>query len=258
MTSSPPADGAPRSGKGGRHRDRSPRRSLRGLIVAAVVVSIALVGTSALWGRIDAGGSPNASVAHRAAAESRPSYPVPPVIDVRAVPARPARSQLLPQQPISITLASGTRVPITPVSTLLDGTLDAPNDITIAGWWDGGARLGDPYGAIVVAAHVDSAVQGLGPFSELLGARAGDRMALRSRELGQQFMVSTVNLVPKDQPAQISGLFSVHGVNRLVLITCAGPYDPSNGGYQSIAVVTAVPTGPAKTRHASVAWAGQG
>ena len=34
------------------------------------------------------------------------------------------------------------------------------------------------------------------------------------------------------------------GAARLTLVTCAPPYDASRGGYQNLAVVTAVPLGP--------------
>ncbi|MDQ3103817.1 MAG: hypothetical protein M3Q87_01100 [Actinomycetota bacterium] len=40
-------------------------------------------------------------------------------------------------------------------------------------------------------------------------------------------------------------IFAGSGPLRLVLITCAGSYDPQRGGYQDLAVVTARPAGKA-------------
>ncbi len=71
--------------------------------------------------------------------------------------------------PGPLRLPSGRVVPVAAVSTTPAGVLDVPRDVRRAGWWRGGSRLGDPQGSTLVAAHVDSTTQGLGPFSELLG-----------------------------------------------------------------------------------------
>jgi hypothetical protein len=233
-------------GKSGRHRGRPAHRVPAGLVAGAVLVAGVLVAMTALLDRIDAGGSFSGP---RARADSRPTSATPSTIDVTASQASLAPSQVTPQRPTRIVLASGETVAIRAVSTLPDGTLDAPEDIMIAGWWDGGAKLGEPYGAIVVAAHVDSTVQGLGPFSELLSASVDDHITVGSAALEQSFTVTSVALVPKDRPDEVAGVFSALGDNRLVLITCAGPYDPDNGGYQNIVEVTAVPAGPPAKRH---------
>jgi hypothetical protein len=217
-----------------------------GLVAGAVVVTGVLVATTALVDRIDAGGSFSDP---RARGDPLRTSSTPSTIDVTASQASLAPSQVTPQRPTRIVLASGETVAIRAVSTLPDGTLDAPENIMIAGWWDGGAKLGEPYGAIVVAAHVDSTVQGLGPFSELLSASVDDHITVGSAALEQSFTVTSVALVPKDRPDEVAGVFSAMGDNRLVLITCAGPYDPDNGGYQNIVEVTAVPAGPAAKRH---------
>jgi len=169
----------------------------------------------------------------------------PPARTVR-VPAReavPAGSQINPERPDLIVLPSGTRVRVRLASTLRNGTFAVPANIDAAGWWDGGARIGDPFGAILIAGHVDSAVQGLGPFAELLGVGTGDPVVLESRQLRQAFVIRSVALLPKAELAEQSGLFAVDGAPRLILVTCAGPFDADAGGYQNLAVVTATPSG---------------
>ena len=111
----------------------------------------------------------------------------------------------------------------------------------------GGAvrRLGDPFGSTLVAAHIDSKTQGLGPYAELLSVRAGARIVVRSAHLRQVFRVTSLRLTPRAELAGDSEIFAVSGPRRLTMVTCAGPYDADRGGYQNLAIVTALPaTGP--------------
>jgi len=174
---------------------------------------------------------------------TEPPRPSAPTVHVPAREAVPAGSQINPERPDLLVLPSGTQVRVRIASTLGDGTLAVPPNIDAAGWWDGGARIGDRFGATLIAGHVDSAVQGLGPFAELLGAGTGDPVVLESRHLRQAFTVRSVELVPKAELADQSELFAVDGAPRLVLVTCAGPFDAAAGGYQNLAVVTATPSG---------------
>lgn len=141
-------------------------------------------------------------------------------------------------------MASGTSVPINVAASDEKGLLSLPTDVMHAGWWDGSARVGDPLGSIVVAAHVDSLSQGLGVFAELLSARVGDRLVLSSAQLTQRYRVVRAHLVPKVSLTSSSRLYTAPTIGRLVLITCGGTFDPSRGGYQDNFVVVAEPTGP--------------
>jgi sortase (surface protein transpeptidase) len=139
-------------------------------------------------------------------------------------------------------------VPIDAAATARDGELVMPLDINRAGWWDGSSMLGDPFGSIVIAAHVDSFTQGLGRFVELLSMRPGDRVTVSSAGLTQDFTVVSARLVPKSDLSTGSSIYSVRGAPRLVLITCGGTYDANAGGYQNNMVVQAVPTGAIHNR----------
>ena len=118
------------------------------------------------------------------------------------------------------------------------------DDVDIAGWWRGGSRLGDPFGSILVAAHVDSRTEGLGPFAELLTVARGARVRLEAAGLGQDFEVRARRLVPQGGLADDAWIYDAAERPRLTLVTCAPPYDASRGGYQNLAVVTALPVGP--------------
>ena len=152
---------------------------------------------------------------------------------------------MVPEAPGSLRLPSGRVVPVRVVSTDGNGQLDVPDDPRSAGWWRGGSRLGDPSGTTLLAAHVDSPRQGLGPFAELYDARPGLRLVLRSAGLRQDFHIRSVRLIRRGSLTAHPDLYSPSGTRQLVLVTCAPPYDPTRGGYQNLVVLVARPSGPA-------------
>jgi hypothetical protein len=166
----------------------------------------------------------------------------------RAQVAAPAPSQVDAQRPRAVTLPSGTTMSVDAAATGPDGELVIPADVNRAGWWDGSSQLGDPFGSIVLAAHIDSFTQGLGRFAELLEVRSGDRVMLSTRAMQQEYRVVSAELVPKAALTRSSSIYSVAGEPRLVLLTCGGAYDASSGGYQDNLVVEAVPVGPLQAR----------
>lgn len=189
------------------------------------------------WGPATSGDAPSQS---RPGAAGRPH-------DVPVVPAHRAGA-VRPEVPLRSVLPGGRLVPVLPAGTADDGSLAVPTDIRVAGWWRGGARLGDPFGSTLLAAHVDSFTQGLGPYAALLSARAGQRIVLSSRHLTQTFSVVSLAVVPRGTLSEHGSIFSSRGRRRLVLVTCAGPYDAARGGYQNLAVVTALPVADASPR----------
>jgi hypothetical protein len=70
-------------------------------------------------------------------------------------------------------------------------------------------------------------------------------VVLRSEDLRQVFRIRSVQLVPRSSAASHPGLYSPRGERRLILVTCAPPYD-ERLGYLNLVVVTAAPTGPAR------------
>jgi hypothetical protein len=173
--------------------------------------------------------------------EDAPSY------EVTAAPGAPAGSQRRTARPTSVQLPSDVTVPVRVASTSERGLLQVPKDIRAAGWWDGGARLADAYGTIVIAGHVDSATQGLGPFAELLDTERGERIVVAGKGARDAFVVDQVDLVPKASLDTRDDIFTTSSDLRLVLITCAGAFDASRGGYQDLAVVTARPAVPPRS-----------
>jgi hypothetical protein len=168
------------------------------------------------------------------------SAPVPERVEA-ATPARRALSVVTPEAPTAVQLPSGRTIPVVAVSTEPSGRLAVPDDIRLGGWWRGGSRIGDPFGSTLIAAHVDSKTQGLGPFAELLSVRADQRISIRTVHLRQEFAVRSLRLVRSSELSKETWVFSPGGERRLTLVTCAPPYDETRGGYQNLAVVTATP-----------------
>jgi hypothetical protein len=161
----------------------------------------------------------------------------------RADVAEPAASQVTAERPLILTLPSGSRLAVEIAATDARGTLALPEPVARAGWWQDSARLGDPFGAIVIAAHVDSFAEGIGPMAELLNAEAGDVVRLEARSLSQSFEVTSATFVPRSTLADQAATLSFAGVRRLVLITCGGPYTRGRG-YRDNLIVVAEPSGP--------------
>lgn len=209
------------------------RRGLRAAAGAGALIPVmAVIAWAATIGDKAPAAVPHPSVAL--------APPVPERVEL-AAPARRARSVVVPEAPTHLRLPSGRSVPILAVSTEPDGRLAVPDDIRVAGWWRGGSRIGDPFGSTMIAAHIDSKTQGLGPFVELLSVRAGQRISVSAAHLRQEFAVRSLRLVRSGELANESWVFSPGGARRLTLVTCAPPYDEARGGYQNLAVVTATP-----------------
>ena len=183
-----------------------------------------------------------------AAPPSAEHPPAPPVTSAGPSPVAQRVGSVVPEPPRGIQLPNGHRVGIRPIDTTRNGLLDVPDDIQLAGWWRGGSRLGDPFGSMLVAAHVDSRTQGLGPFASLLRVHAGDRVQVWSKGLQQTFVITSLRLRPQGTIGPASQLHSPGGSRRLTLVTCAGTYDAARGGYQNLAVITAKPLGKARSR----------
>lgn len=162
--------------------------------------------------------------------------------------ASPAASQVQSQRPVTITFPSGAHMRVLPATTDRTGVLLVPDDIGRAGWWDGSSRIGDPFGSIVVAGHVDSFTQGIGRFAELLDMHPGDEVRLESADLWQMFRVVSAQLEPKTSLTSDTRVFAHGGDERLVLITCGGRYVADLGGYLDNMVVIADPVGTPTAR----------
>jgi LPXTG-site transpeptidase (sortase) family protein len=140
--------------------------------------------------------------------------------------------------PTALVLPGKERADVVPVATV-DGELAVPKHIDDLGWWDGSAWLGDPFGATVIAGHVDSATEGIGFFAQLLGIEVGQRVSVLGADGQRQtYTVTSVRTVAQNALDTDSHALDQNGDHRLVLITCTGAWTPGRG-YASNLVVTA-------------------
>ena len=120
------------------------------------------------------------------------------------------------------------------------GALAIPKDIDRVGWWRDGAAPGSANGAILLAGHIDSAKRGAGAFYTLKNARRGDTVSVTSDDgKVRNYRITTMRRVRK--AALPASIYSRTGARRLVLVTCGGPFDTSNGHYRDNLIVTALP-----------------
>lgn len=149
-----------------------------------------------------------------------------------------------PAPPIRLTLPNlDVSAPVVPVSVASGGGLDVPNDPDVLGWWSSGARPGDRRGSVLIDGHVDSATQGLGVFARLRELRPGDPVITESAS-GERHHYRVVGLHQFAKETLPAGmLFSQEVPERLVLITCGGPFNRDEGHYRDNVVVLADPDG---------------
>ena len=160
----------------------------------------------------------------------------------RASPADSERVHFIPELLI---LPGDADAPVVPAQTV-NGVLQVPESVQHVGWWDGSAYAGDPFGATVIAGHVDSATEGIGFFARLLKVKVGDRVTVRAGPFEQRYRIIAVQLVAKQALASDSRAFEQTGAHRLVLITCTGTYHRDRGGYDTNLVVIGKPLGLAR------------
>jgi hypothetical protein len=116
-----------------------------------------------------------------------------------------------------------------------------PDDPDRLGWYRYGPVPGDPAGSAVLAGHVDSVREGIGPLAGLASAVPGQRVRVTMADgRTQRFVVVGVERIAQAR-LPLDQLFARDGQARLSLVTCGGRYLPEAGGYEDNVVVTALP-----------------
>lgn len=215
----------------------------------------ALVGTALLAGCGAAAGDPGVAVPRSGptsgASDGAGTTPAPvPAADAAgqvplAQQAGTPDSQTYPVAPGELVLPWGDVAPVDPAGVDGTGVLEVPEDPSRVGWWNGGARAGDPFGGIVLAGHVDSREFGLGVLAPLRDVALGTEVVLADGGSGFRYEVESVTSVPKARLAEGTDVFRQDGPHRLVLITCGGEFDRATRSYADNVVVVATFVGPA-------------
>jgi LPXTG-site transpeptidase (sortase) family protein len=127
--------------------------------------------------------------------------------------------------------------PLEALSLGSDGSLDAPAQWGVPGWYSGGPRPGDP-GPAVIAGHVDS-TSGPAVFYSLSRLRPGDSVYVGVRGgAALHFVVDDIESFAKDRfPTAL--VYGPLPVPVLRLITCTGAFDRAQRSYVDNLVVSA-------------------
>ncbi|WP_292811093.1 class F sortase [Microbacterium sp.] len=138
--------------------------------------------------------------------------------------------------------AAAIDMPVVPVGVQSDGQMELPVEPSVAGWYRFGPDPGSTAGRVVMAAHVDSRVYGLGPLARLRDVAPGTEIVVDvSGGEPVRYAVQSITYYPRSAlPTDI--LFARTGEAALVLITCGGSFDPVNRSYSDnvVAVATRV------------------
>lgn len=133
----------------------------------------------------------------------------------------------------------GLRSTVRPVGVDRSGLMEIPQDVRVAGWYRHGSAPGEGGGATVLAAHVDSAAAGTGPWAKLADVPVGSEVRVSTAEGTVRYRISSVSQLRK-KGLDTTALFSSSGPERLHLVTCGGRFDRATGHYDQNVVAIAV------------------
>ncbi len=210
------------------------------LATAALVSSIALAGCASAPAAETARPSPSAT----SEASPTPSQS-PPTVTAPATDASLGSVAPIGQiQPVRLALPElDIDMAVEPEGLDDDGAMALPEDAATAGWYRFGPGLRDAAGATVIAAHIDSFHDGIGPFSRLKDASPGSTITVAGSDGSSvDYTVMEVRSVGKID-APMAEVFDRAGAPRLTLITCGGEFDSSTGHYVDNVILTATPQG---------------
>lgn len=165
---------------------------------------------------------------------------VPSVPTVRATLAPPAKPAPVP---VRFTAPEvGIDLPVQGYGVDDDGLMLLPETVNEVAWYAYSARPGDRSGSSVLAAHVDTVADGLGPFAALPELDKGDELQVTdAAKRVRRYVVISVEKVAKAE-VPLERVFRRDGDPTLVVITCGGSFDRGRG-YSDNVIVTAQPVG---------------
>ncbi|ROP27070.1 class F sortase [Pseudokineococcus lusitanus] len=231
---------------------------------AAVVLGLVAVGTPLAWAAatgpedVAAVGAPlvtappaEALPAPPASASSPPpaapapvaSSPATPTAVARdASPAAAAERQRRGPAPVEVRVpALGVVAPVDALGVDADGAMALPEDVARTSWYRYGAVPGSGRGTSVVAGHVSAADGSPGALADLPALGVDDVVEV-VRADGSVLAYRVVTRTAVEKPAlPVAELFADDGPERLVLVTCGGPYLRDVGAHRDNVVVVAEP-----------------
>lgn len=160
-----------------------------------------------------------------------PLIPSPPRSTSSATVAPPTRLEIP---------AIGVRMPLAPVALDRRGDMELPPSPKVAGWYRYGPAPGADSGAVVLAAHVDTPREGVGPLAALEELKPGSSVVVRSGTQRRLYRITSVTRLDKGT-LDLASLFARDGPARLHIVTCGGEFDRRTRQYADNVVAVALP-----------------
>lgn len=169
---------------------------------------------------------------------AKPAGPRVPIVSAALRPPPRIRTD---QYPVRVVVAGvDISLPIKPVGVTKKREMELPGTIAEVGWYRFGANPSWKNGATVLASHVDTRAEGLGPFARLSEVKKGAEVTITDKNGGKfSYRVAKVTRMDKSK-VPWPQVFDERGHPRLVMITCGGAYDQESG-YRDNVLVTAFP-----------------
>ena len=121
-----------------------------------------------------------------------------------------------------------------------NGLMRLPETVNEVAWYQFSAPPGQTRGTTVLAAHVDTVADGLGPFANLRDLRRGHELTVTDAAGKlRRYTVTAVEKVDKSE-VPLDRVFRRDGDPELKVITCGGSFDRRDG-YSDNVIVTARP-----------------
>lgn len=149
-------------------------------------------------------------------------------------------AQLVTTPPTAVSMPDlGIDMVIEPHGLAPDGQMSLPDTPFEAAWYQYGSAPDSVQGSTVIAAHVDSRVYGVGPFSRLRDAQPGMLISVTDAAgVVHTYSVVGVERIPKAE-VPLDRVFTAVGDPHLVLVTCGGGFIEELRNYTDNYIVTA-------------------
>jgi len=134
--------------------------------------------------------------------------------------------------------AIGLDMAVTALGLAPDGSMALNDRADTAAWYKYGAVPGEREEAALIAAHVSSVVDGVGPFSRLTELRQGDTVTVTMSDGSEQpFTVVKRQRISKETVDY--NAITAESAGMLILVTCGGTWDPQTRHYDDNVIVWA-------------------
>ena len=134
--------------------------------------------------------------------------------------------------------AIGLDMAVTALGLAPDGSMALNDRADTAAWYKYGAAPGERDGAALIAAHVSSLVDGVGPFSLLPNLHEGDTVTVTMSD-GSEEPFTVVKRERISKHTVDYDAITSESPGMLILVTCGGEWDPKNRHYDDNVIVWA-------------------